>query len=606
MENNVSQDNLPLYKKMFEDSQSLTNDARTQSLVDLDYYHGNQLTPNEKTALRERGQPEVVLNYVRRAINGVVGVIEKGQADPKAYPRTPDDDASADVVTDVLRYVADINRLDHQRLQVFGDYTIQGTAASIVEVDSEKEVKVNQIRWEEFFYDPRSRRVDFSDARYQGIAKWMYSSEVGAMFPEFKSELDSFVETGLVGSNDSFQDRPQNNAVWVDAVGKRVMVVELYHKTNEGWRRCVFYSGGVLSEGASPYLDVKKRPLCPIVAVSAYIDKDNNRYGLVRDMRCPQDEINKRRSKLLWHVSASQIEVNNPEFLEVNSETARKEASRPDGVLPAGYTRSSTQDMAAGQAQLLQEAKEEIVKQSPNPALLGRESAVSGRSQQIRQEAGLTELALPLANFEDFELRVFKAIWERCKQYWDAPKYIRVTDDEDAPRFVGINQPQMGIVPQVVIDPMTGQQQMVQGQGVVGYENQLAEMDVDIILDGVPDNASLQQELWDGLMKLLVSPQYQSEVPFDVLIELSPLPNKKRLMDKLKKHREEAGQAQQQQQAQMAEMAKAKAEADVRETNSKAQLNEIKSNAEQMQIAGNVLGAMGSLPLSSDSQSMPV
>jgi hypothetical protein len=30
------------------------------------------------------------------------------------------------------------------------------------------------VRWEEFFHDPRSRRKDFKDARFLGIAKWMF------------------------------------------------------------------------------------------------------------------------------------------------------------------------------------------------------------------------------------------------------------------------------------------------------------------------------------------------------------------------------------------------------------------------------------------------
>jgi hypothetical protein len=35
-----------------------------------------------------------------------------------------------------------------------------------------------QIRWEEFYYDPFSRRADFKDARYMGVAKWKDADEI--------------------------------------------------------------------------------------------------------------------------------------------------------------------------------------------------------------------------------------------------------------------------------------------------------------------------------------------------------------------------------------------------------------------------------------------
>jgi hypothetical protein len=72
----------------------------------------------------------------------------------------------------------------------------------------------------------------------------------------------------------------------------------------------MFTKGGfVVEPQPSPYLGEEGQPENPIKAVSLYIDRDNNRYGEVRTMIGPQDEINKRRSKALHLISQRQVRV---------------------------------------------------------------------------------------------------------------------------------------------------------------------------------------------------------------------------------------------------------------------------------------------------------
>src|SRR5688572_30224548 len=64
--------------------------------------------------------------------------------------------------------------------------------------------------------------------------------------------------------------------------------------------------GAVLYDEPSPYLDEEGKPDCAIILQSCYVDRDNRRYGLARDMISPQDEINKRRSKILHGLTMRQ------------------------------------------------------------------------------------------------------------------------------------------------------------------------------------------------------------------------------------------------------------------------------------------------------------
>lgn len=544
------------YKKLFAEARDLLADNRKEQQIDDDYYHGYQLTAEERRILRTRKQPDTVFNRYRKSINGTLGVLEGGKTDPRAYGRNPGvDEAAADVVSKTLRYAADLNEFHELRLRCAYDYLVPGTCSALVEVDGDNRPKLTQIRWEEFFYDPRSRMWDFSDARYMGIAKWMYADTVAAMYPDKTREIENALSSGAaIPVSDTFEDRPKDNlSNWIDRRRRRLMIVEIYHNEG-GWKRCVFHAAGILEQAESVYLDEKKRPACAIVAQSCYVDRENNRMGVGRDLRSPQDEFNKRRSKLLHETSNRQMQAMPNEMgqmaLGTDADEVRKEAARPDGIIPPGWQPVQRGDIFTGQVSLLQMAEQELDRQGPNPAILARgASSASGRSKQVDQQAGMTEDAVVYAGLHAWEMRIYRAMWNRCRQFWTAPDYIRVTDDEGAPQFIGINQPQMGTG--IGRNPQTGMPEIQ--QIVLGYENALAELDVDIELDVVPDTAALADEQFQGLVELakMYGPQ---EVPFDDLLEVSSLPDKRRLIEKRKARAEQAGQmGQMGQQMQMAQ-----------------------------------------------------
>jgi hypothetical protein len=77
------------------------------------------------------------------------------------------------------------------------------------------------------------------------------------------------------------------------------------------------------------------------------------------------------------------------------------------------------------------------------------------------------------------------------------------------------------------------------------------------------------------------NPNYAQTVPFEMMLELSSVPHKRQIIDKLKKAREEAQQGQAQAQAQQQAIAQAGAEADIEKTKAEAQ-NKRADTAEKM------------------------
>jgi hypothetical protein len=528
---------LDTYKRLFQEARDLTQTAREYAKRHRRYYDG-KIDEKLQKALRRKRQPDFTINRIRPGIEGMVGVVERGKSDPRAWPRTPQDEASSEVATDTLRYVSDINRWHQNKLKVFRNMLVEGTAAVLIEVDAQFEVRLQRIRFEEFFYDPYSREPDFSDASYMGVAKWQYVDEIIAAYPEHETALRLASSLGDTGDA-TWADRPHDNGstMWTDPRRKRMLRVEMYKRERGEWLKCAFVGSLKLEEGVSPYQDNDGKPCNPIEAVSAYVDDENQRYGVVADMTGPQDEINTYRRRAAHHATFRQVQESDPVAAYADPEEVRREAAKPDGVIPPGYSIVPNDKFQLDIA-LLQEAKGEIERIGPAPEVLGRQSAsASGRAQLIRQQAGMTELAHLFAGLEDQELRVFRQIWARVRQYWKAPKFIRVTDDENAVKFVQINEPVV-VGERPVMDPATGfakydpvTRQIVM-EPVVEVRNNVAQMGVDIIVDSTPDTANVQQEQYAALVELAkVGALGPNPGPF--LLKASSLPKKRELLEQL-------------------------------------------------------------------------
>src|SRR6185312_16757322 len=124
------------------------------------YYHGDQWTDAELAVLQRRKQPPVTKNYIVRKINGVVGLVERLRQDPKAYPRTPQHQAGADVATAVMRYCLDTNDWKSKSTRNARLGAIDGIAGIEFDLETgdhgDPDLGIHIVYCDTFFYDPRS------------------------------------------------------------------------------------------------------------------------------------------------------------------------------------------------------------------------------------------------------------------------------------------------------------------------------------------------------------------------------------------------------------------------------------------------------------------
>lgn len=267
-------------------------------------------------------------------------------------------------------------------------------------------IRVGHIPWDRLLVDPHSAKPDFSDATFIGQVIWQDADEAIAKYIGKgldEAHVRRVVETTLrpvTTLSDTYDDRPRNQLMWTDRKRKRVKIISMWCKYPEGWVHAEYTQGGVLEETPSPYVDEEGQSYCPLILDSCYVDRDNNRYGTVRDLIDPQDEINKRRSKAL-HLNTMQGVVAD-EGAVANVNETRKELKKPDFFIQkqqgAAFEIVRNTDLAAGQAQLMATALQYVMQQGPNAALLGKGTEdQSGRAIEAQQRAAAGELRLPSA-----------------------------------------------------------------------------------------------------------------------------------------------------------------------------------------------------------------
>lgn len=529
-------------RRLIESGISETAEARRLSERDRDYYDGKQIPETDEAAIRAAKQMPIVSNRIQRKVDAMVGLEQRGRVDPRAYPREPGDEDAAELATRCLQYVEQDQRIDTKRSQAFENLLVEGYGGFEVCVEVKRgrhEIGVKNLRWEEIIHDPHSREKDFSDAAWLGTMKWMARDAAMAWARQFVDpanpdalDLEAAFDTqevGLAALGQTYEDRPR--LAWADRKSRRVRVVQLWHRKDAQWRLTVFTGRAVLFDDVSPYRDADGEPVCPMVLMSAYVDRENRRYGVVRGLIGSQDEVNVRRRmavKLLTNrqtvgmqgavesIAALKRELAAPDgHVEINpyvAEAAAAAGMKPFDIIPTG-------DMASGNLALLQEAKGEIDGMGPNAALMGQVGAsASGRAIMAQQQAGTAELAPLYDAKRDCDERLYRLIWAMIRQWWDAPRYIRVTGEQDAVQFLGINQPMTDEFGQRVIDQW--------GQPVL--QNAVAEIDVDIVIDAQPEYATLRAEQFETLAKLA---QAGVPIPPKAIVEASDLRDKRKIIE---------------------------------------------------------------------------
>ena len=449
------------------------------------YYHGAQLTAEQIRVLRGRHQPIQIWNRVARKINSIVGLISRMRSDPKAVANSPKSEQGAQIATTSIREALNANEFKTTDYWCLLQGAIDGIAGvQLVLIQGDKgdpEIGVTWVIGDEYFYDPKSYRMDFGDARYEGIAKWVDLDSAIEMFPEKADILN-----GLIEGDSDLTTNADREYKWRITAARRLRLVEHWYKHKGKWCWAFYVSHVLLDQGVSPFIDEKGKSSRSFDMFSAQVDHDGDRYGFVRNFKGPQDALNQGKSKTLALANNRLIIATKNAVDDV--EVARREAARHDGFIEVNpQTKLEIQDHGkdiAAFAALTEDAKGELdgFANTNLAALSGTGlTNLSGRSIELLRQPGMAELGPFILAYRSFKLRLFRMVWNAEQRHWKAERWLRVNNNKGLAQFIQLNG--------VDLDQW--------GRPVL--VNALGALDVDITLDEGPDVAAMMQETYDML-----------------------------------------------------------------------------------------------------------
>jgi hypothetical protein len=281
-------------------------------------------------------------------------------------------------------------------------------------------------------------------------------------------------------------------------------------------RQMIFTGDSVLQDGESPYRH-KRFSLVPIWGFKR--KKDGTPYGIVRNLRDPQKDLNKRRSKALYLLSANRVVADDDAIDNTDQSWSDivQEANRPDGLIKInpksvrGVEIQNENKMAEEHVMLMTQDEKYIQSASGvTDELMGRDTnAVSGKAIRARQEQG----GVVTTAFFDNNRLAFKIsgeiILSMIEQLYTEEKKIRITGGENGktPEFLEINK----------YDPET--------DDIIG---DITASQADFVISEQDYSATIREAMFESMTEIIKTMQPEAAIQIlDLVFELSDLPGKR-------------------------------------------------------------------------------
>jgi hypothetical protein len=509
---------------------------RTNAVNDFEFYEGTMWSSDEIKELQDRGQAPIVENEIKPIIDKLEGQYVSQKTRIGFVGRNfPQDEQLGDTLSDLALYVQQQTDYEYEEKDSFKDGTKCGFGVLEAAIDQNGYKPKILLRHEDclsIYPDPFSKRYDWSDAEFISRAKWVSKVTVNSKYPDKSELIAGALNTDLI--TNSIPTFKKEN--YYDNKNERVRLIETWYKTYEKrkyaytegglqdvskiakkslkglqvvektvmkMKMAVWCVGGVLESGDSPY-DHDMFPFIPF-----FVDrkKSGEPVGIVRALKDPNSEINKRRSKALHQMSTNQA------LFEQNAvadkDILRTEIARPDGLLEykKGYKfeLNNNIDLAQTQMALLQESKGAIKRIAGQD--LGFAQEVRSNSQLQRKQQMEDIVVVPVFdNLRRTRKIVAKHIYELIKQFYDEEMVFNVTDDQKKAKMVTVDQTMM---------------------------QKIKESECDIIVEEMPETTTIHQEQFQLITDMLKSmnlPPSLSMSLMPIMVRMSQLRDKEEIL----------------------------------------------------------------------------
>ena len=565
----------------FKDAQDGHRIWREEAVENYDFVCGNQWTSGEEALLDEEQKPHLTINHVLPIVNLLSGMERQNRTDIKVFPRKGGMRILSDVFTALIKHAVDLCDGDTEQSMQFVDGVIAGKGWLATDISYEEDV-INgdfvMTRRSPFdiYEDPNSNKYDLNKtAKFIIDCHWGDKEQIKLMYPKYGDDIEKYVNdpqdedardtAGRITKKSDKEDKDftkynyRLKDVWwksykrqlylinginlsftpVHDSQKKVLkiVLEKERRLAEQERRrprfrtveriipvlhlTVMLGDIILEDHEDPYNGMTLYPIqrfCPYYF-------DGVPFGVVKGLKDPQKEINKRTSQILHILNSTANTGWIMKDGDGDEDVIREEGSKPGVVIKYNNvppTKIKHNPMPEGHFILKQDEEANIKKISGlNPDIMGQgdKRTDSGVAILRRQRQGAT-ISEPL--YDNFRLtqRTFgKTLIEmiRHSNVYSKEEVAQIMQEEK--QEIDINQLYKAMKSFTV--------------GHYGYK-----------VETKPNVPTMRMANLEMLMQMA---QAGLPIPMDVIIEQSDLPNKEEIVQRVRQEAERAAQEAQQQ-----------------------------------------------------------
>lgn len=466
---------------------------RKEQAEEEDFYDNKQWKDEDAAYLEERGQIPLVYNVIATMIDWVLGTERRMRTDFKVLPRRKDGGKQAERKSQLMKYLADVNRSGYDVSRAFADAVKVGVGwiEDGAQDDSEGEpVYCRYESWRNMLWDSACTQMDLSDCRYVIRVKWVDEDIAVAIFPDRAGIITNSIDTGSrigieddgddpMDSQEDQREEYQNGVFDITHQRRRVRLIEIWYKApikdkimrggdftgeihdeqspghkadiTEGRAElmertvhrmhvAIMTGEGLLYVGKSPYRH-NRFPFTPVWGKLR--GRDNMPYGMIRNVKDIQVDINKRAAKALHILSTNKVIMEEGAVEDLDAFT--EEISRPDAVIVKKTGKelviNAERELAAGHLELMGRSISMIQQTSGvTDENMGRSTnATSGRAIQARQDQGSLATSGYFDNLRFARQQQGEKELSLIEQFFTEEKQFRITNMRGQPQYITVN-----------------------------------------------------------------------------------------------------------------------------------------------------------------------
>lgn len=558
-------DKIAEFDTLYNNAYYAWNPLFPEADLDLRFFLGDQWRTREQSLLHNEGRSAFVFNRVRRAINLVTGYQRKNRLASVVVPMEDTDQKVADQLTKLLMHSMQLSDGYRFVSDAFGGALKTGWNMLSLWMDYRNDpvngdIKLTREPYNAFILDPYFTQLDLSDCDYMLRRKYLGLEQAISLLPKHKAKLEDLYEVGwsrddkftwlpyqqqpngqvLMAYNEMYRQKWRDVPVLVDMEtglsldweGPRDRLkmildmkpsLKMVKRSKRYIEMSVIVNDELIETIENPY-GLDEYPFVPFVAI---FEPESENYelkvqSLIRCMRDPQTESNRRRSQMIDILDsqinsgwiATENSVINPHSLFQSSQG--RVIWRREDAQPGAIEKIPPAQIPPSMFQLQELFDKDITEISGvNDAAFGVPDSgnESGVMMMLRQGAAVVNLQDLFDNLR-FSQKCLGKKMVKLMQKWTPHKMMRIIGEEPDPKI---------------------------------YEGDLVKYDIDVTEGVLTEN---QKQMY--FRQLLDLKQLGVPVSGAMLAEAAPIQGKTKFIEQLaqeeKAQAEQAKQVQQMQQ----------------------------------------------------------